>query len=100
MEHGKAEGAGRTDRLDRAIDRFAAAVEEFARQVERMNHPEPPGEEEAVRLAREGVREVREELRAERAKEPRRRPAPTPEEIRDWERRREERIRGEGRRPL
>ncbi len=100
MEHGKTEEAGRAaDRLDRAIDRFAAAVVEFARQVERMNHPEPPGEEEAVKLAQEGVREVREELRAERAKESRH-PAPTPEEVRDWERRREERREREGYRPL
>ncbi|MBA2691440.1 MAG: hypothetical protein H0U65_02955 [Rubrobacter sp.] len=99
MEHRKTEDADVAERLDRAVDRFAAAVEEFARQVERMSPPEPLDEEEAVRLAQEGVREVRREMREERAKEPRH-PAPTPEEVREWERRRDERIRGEGRRPL
>ncbi len=78
------------EELGRAADRFAEAVEEFSRQVERLGgvRREPLSEEEAARLADKAVHEARSELWAEREPE---RPAPTREEIREWELRREER---------
>lgn len=90
MEH-------KTEDMSRAIDRFSAAVEEFARQVERMNQPEPPGEEELAELVDREVHAAREELYAGR--EPERGPL-TPEEAEEWKRRRDERREREGYKPL
>ena len=56
-------------------------------------------EEEADRLAREAVREVRDELFREREAsetDQEKLPPPTSEEIKEWERRREERRQREG----
>lgn len=81
--------------MSQAAERFAAAMEEFSRQVERLGavRGEPLSEAEAARLADEAVHEVRSELWAGRKPE---QPALTPEEIQDWERRRKERRRREG----
>lgn len=82
----------REKRMDRAAERFVSAVEEFARQVERLgaNRARPLPEAEAARLADEAVHEVRSEMRADEARELER-PALTPEEVRRWEIDREER---------
>jgi len=84
------------EELSRAADRFAAAVEEFSRQVERLGVVTwaSLSEEDAARLADEAVHEARDELWAGRKPE---RPAPTREEVREWEHRREERREREGR---
>lgn len=95
-----------TEKMARAAGEITEAVKELKASVERLAELQRPGEfpeDEAVRLAREGVREVREELRRERERlglKEERRPAPTPEEIREWERRREERHRREDYKPL
>jgi hypothetical protein len=85
--------------MSQATDRFAAAVEEFARQVERMRAPLPEfmSEEDADKFGNEAVHETRRksldngsflnELITE-------------EEAREWVRRREERRRREGYRPI
>lgn len=95
-----------TEEMTRAAKEIAKAVKELRTAVERLAEIQRPGEfpeDEAVRLAQEGVHEVREELRRERERlglKEERRPAPTPEEIREWEHRREERRRREGYKPL
>ncbi len=94
------------EEMSRAAREITEAVGEFARAVDRFAELQRTGgipEEEAVRLAQEGVREVRKELEGELAPsglEEERRPAPTPEAIREWERRREERRRREGYKPV
>jgi hypothetical protein len=93
-----------TEEMTRAAKEITEAVKELRTAVERLAEIQRPGgfpEDEAVRLAQEGVREVREELRRERlGLKEERRPAPTPEEIREWERLREERRRREGYKPI
>lgn len=81
-----------TEEMTRAPKEITEAVKELRTVVERLAGLQRPGglsEKEAVRLAQEGVREVREELGRELASpglEGERRPAPTPAEIREWER--------------
>ena len=97
-----------TEEMTRAAKEVTEAVKELRATVERLAELQRLGglpEEEAVRLAQEGVREVRKELGRERelaspGLEAERRPTPTPEEIREWERRREERRRREGHKPV
>jgi hypothetical protein len=81
--------------MSRAANRFASAVAEFSRQVERLGvvRREPLSEEEAAKLADEVVHRVRSDLWAERKPK---RPPLTPHEIREWEHRREERRKREG----
>lgn len=86
-----------TDEMSRAVDRFAAAVEEFSRQVERLRPPERLSEEELAELVDREVHAVREELYRDR--KPERGPI-TPEEAEEWKRRRDERRKREGYEPL
>lgn len=98
-----------TEEMARAAGEITEAVRELRASVERLAELQRLGvpgrlpEEEADRIATEAVREVRAEIAREReageAGE-KRLPPPAPEEIREWEREREERRRREGYRPL
>lgn len=89
--------ADEIEEMSRAADRFAAAVDEFARQLERLRPPKPLSEEELAELVDREVHAVREELYRDR--KPERGPI-TPEEAEEWKRRRDERRRREGYEPL
>lgn len=84
------EERNQAEEMGRATDRFAEAVETFAKSVELMRatypRPEPLPEEEADSFAHEVVHRVREELG--RATEDH---APGPEEVRQWVEQREQR---------
>ncbi len=87
-----------TEEMSRATDRLVAAVDEFTRQVERMRPAEPLSEEEADRIGNDAVHEYRRETGAggfDRDRGPL-----TDGEIEEWTRRREERRRREGRKPI
>lgn len=92
--------------MARAAREITEAVRELTRAVDRLAELQRPKgstltellgsgglqEEEAARLAQEAVHEVRIEIAHEReAAGEERLPSPSPEEIREWERRREER---------
>jgi hypothetical protein len=97
-----------TEQMTRAAKEVTEAVKELRTTIERLAELQRLGglpEAEAVRLSQEGVREVRKELGRERelaspGLEAERRPKPTLEEVREWERRREERRRREGYNPV
>jgi hypothetical protein len=89
--------------LRRAVDRLAEAQ---ARPAEGsalaglLGSGGLPGEEAAA-LALEATHDVRRDTRCERGADDEPLPAPGPDEVREWERRREERRRREGyRQPL
>lgn len=104
-----------TEEMTRAAKEMADAARELRRAVDRLAeiHARPTRgsalaellgsgglpEEEAAALAVEATHHVRGEMRREReageANE-KRLPPPTPEEVREWERHREERRRREG----
>jgi hypothetical protein len=102
------------EEMIRAAREITEAVRELKRAVDRLAdlYERPKGstlmellgsgglpEEEANALALEVVHRVREEMRREReagGADEERLPPPTPEEIREWERLREERRRREG----
>ncbi len=86
-----------TEEMRRAADRLADAVDEFARQVERLRPPEPLSEEELAELVDREVHAAREELYKDR--KPERGPL-TPEEAEEWSRLRDERRGREGYEPL
>lgn len=85
--------------MSRAADRFEAAVEEFARQVERLRPQERMGEEEADRFGNEAVHETRDRL-AEGGGSGRGRGPLREDEVRAWIEAREERRRSEGHEPV
>ncbi len=101
-----------TQEMTRAAREMAEAARELRRAVDRLAelHERPNRvsvltellgsgglpEEEAARLAREAVHEVRARISRERETGEEKLPLPTPEEIKEWERRREERRRREG----
>jgi hypothetical protein len=84
--------------LNRAAERLAAVTRELAStlewlvEYERVRHPERLTEEELGRLVDEEVHAVRAELWSDRKPE---RPAPSEEEIEEWEQRRRERRKAE-----
>lgn len=86
-----------TEEMSQAADRLVKAVDDFTRQIERMHLPEPPSEEEADRVGNDAVRETRREALG--AGGFLRGPL-TYEEIREWEKSREERRKREGYRPI
>lgn len=86
--------------MDRAADRFAAAVEEFARQVERLRPREPLTEEETDRFGNEAVHETRDRLSGRVGGFDGERGPLTGEEIREWVERRKERRECEGYEPV
>lgn len=84
--------------LRRAVDRLAelhGRSDRASALTELLGSGGLP-EEEADRLSREAVHEVRAEISREREAGEEKLPPPAPEEIRAWERRREERRRREG----
>lgn len=85
--------------MTRATERFAGAVEEFARQVERLRPQGPMSEEGADRFGDEAVHETRERL-AGTVDPDRRRGFLRDEEIEAWVKAREERRRREGYEPV
>ncbi len=86
--------------MSRATDRFAAAVEEFARQVERLRPREPMGEEEADRFGNEAAHEHRRETTVGAGGFDCDLGPLTDEEVEEWTRRRDERRRREGYKPV
>lgn len=85
--------------MSRAADRFVAAVEEIARQVERLRPHEPMSEEEADRFGNEAVHETRERLVG--AADPHHsRGSLSDDEVEAWIEAREERRRREGYEPI
>lgn len=86
--------------MDRAADRFAAAVEEFARQVERLRPREPLTEEEADRFGNQAVHETRDRLSGRAGGFGGDRGPLTGEEIKVWVKRRDERREREGYEPV
>lgn len=86
--------------MDRAADRFAAAVEEFARQVERLRPHGPLTEEEADRFGNEAVHETRDLLFGGASGFDGHRGPLTDDEVEEWVRRREERREREGYEPV
>lgn len=89
-----------TEEMSRAADRLVAAVDEFTRQVERMRPAELLSEEEADRIGNEAVHEYRRETSVGAGGFDRDRGPLTDGEIEEWARRREERRRREGRKPI
>ncbi|MBA2693552.1 MAG: hypothetical protein H0U65_13850 [Rubrobacter sp.] len=73
------------EEMSRAADRFAEAVDEFGRHVERLRPSKPLSEEELAELVDREVHAVREELYEDR--KPERGPL-TLEEAEEWKRRR------------
>ncbi len=90
---------GESREMSRAADRFVAAVEEFARQVERLRPQERMGEEEADRFGNEAVRETRDRLAGAGGSSRRRDPLGE-DEVKAWIEAREERRRREGYGPI
>ncbi|MGH3088711.1 MAG: hypothetical protein ACRDSJ_15510 [Rubrobacteraceae bacterium] len=84
--------------ISKAADRLAAAAEEFARQIEDMESSVPLSEEEADALGVEAVHRTRSEWLTGAGGFDRE--EITEEEAREWVRRREERRRREGHKPI
>lgn len=75
--------------MRRATDRFAAAVEEFARQVERLRPREPMDEEEADRFGNEAAHQYRRGTALGAGGFDRDRGPLTDEEVEEWTQRRD-----------
>ncbi len=90
---------GESREINRAADRFVAAVEEFARQVERLRPQERMVEEEADRFGNEAVHETRDHL-SKAGNSDRERGSLREDEVKAWIEAREERRRCEGYEPV